>query len=192
MLATRHISRKAQISEVRVIRAFCLFSAFVLSLGIAYGQEDAKSFDDASLTKQQAADILRLTGELSQGDDIPGRPFIEVLRLSTNKRQSPQIVAWRGTGGGMGNKDIWLFQQIGKHAVPILRDASGSMYLALKSVHHGMRDFITFWNLGGGTGANEVFQFDGKRYRSAYCYDTMALGTDTKPEKDGPHHPCNH
>ena len=175
-----------------MIRAVCLSFAVLFSFGIADGQNEAKPFGDASLTKQQQADILRVTGEQSEDEvDIPGRPFIEFLRLSISKTQSPQIVAWRGDGG-MGNKDIWMFQQTGSRAVLILKDAGGSMYGALNSVHHGMHDFVTFWNLGGGTGGNEVFEFDGSRYRSAYCYDTRALGSDTEAQKDGPHHPCNH
>lgn len=174
-----------------MIRAFCLSFAVLFSPGIAHGQDNAKPFDKASLTKQQQSDILRVTGEQGEDDSIPGRPFIEFLKLSISKTQSPQIVAWRGDGG-MGNKDIWMFQQTGNRAVAILQDAGGSMYGTLNSVHHGMRDFITFWNLGGGAGGNEVFEFDGRRYRSAYCYETIALGTDTEPEKDGPHHPCTH
>ena len=174
-----------------MIRALCLSFAVLFSFGIGDGQDNAKPFDDASLTKQQQEDILRVTGEQSEDDDIPDKPFIEFLSLSTNKTRPQQIVVWRGTGG-MGNKDIWMFQQIGNRAVLILEGGGGSMYGTLKSVHHGMHDFITFWNLGGGTGGNKVFEFDGRRYRSAYCFDTIALGTDTEPEKDGPHYSCNH
>jgi hypothetical protein len=172
-----------------LIRALYWILPCLLSGGVARGQDNAKRFDDASLTKQQQADILRVTGDQSDEDDIPGKPFIEFLRLAAGSKKPPQIVAWRGDGA-MGNKDIWIFQQNASRAVLILGGTGGSMYSRLRSVHHGMRDFITFWNLGGGTGENEVFEFDGKRYRSAYCYDT-SLGSDTEPEKDGPHHPCN-
>lgn len=172
-----------------MIRAICWSFACLFGFGVASGQDLARRFDEASLTKEQQADILRVTGDQSEEDDVPGKPFIEFLSLSTSTKSPPQIVAWRGTGG-MGNKDIWIFQQTGNRAVLILQDAGGSMYSTLRTVHHGLRDFITFWNLGGGTGGNEVFEFDGKQYRSAYCYDT-SLGSDTEPEKDGPHHPCN-
>ena len=173
-----------------MIRTLCWSFTIISSFGIADGQDNAKPFGEASLTKQQQTDILRVTGQQSEDEEMPGRPFIEVLRLSIDKTRSHQIVAWRGTGA-MGNKDIWIFQKVGNRAVPILRDAGGSMYATLSSVHHGMHDFTTFWVLGFATGASEDFHFDGSRYRSAYCYDTT-LGSDTEPEKDGPHHPCIH
>jgi hypothetical protein len=167
--------------EVEVIRVLCCLLAGILSSGVPDDQDNAQRFEDASLTKAQQADILRVTGDQSDRSDTPGEPFIEFVHLSTDPTSPRQTLAWRGTGG-MGNKDYWLFQSASGHLVLILH-AGGSMYTSLPSVHHGMHDFITFWNMGGLTGGNSVYEFDGKQYHSAYCFETG-------PEKDGPHHPC--
>jgi hypothetical protein len=177
--------------EAKMIRALGWLLVGLFSIGAAYSQDNIvwapdniTRFDEAQISKQQKADILRVTGDQSEQEEIPGKPFIQILRLSTAKTKPPQIVAWRGTGG-MGNKDIWIFQQVGNRAVLILQNAGGSMYGRLHSVHHGMHDFITFWKIGGEAGGNEVYAFDGKQYRPAYCFDTDSGG------KDGPHHPCD-
>jgi hypothetical protein len=167
---------------------FRLLLAVFLNLGVAAGQDTARAFEDASLSQQQKADILQVTGENSEDPEIPGKPFIDFVQLAADTGKPQVIIAFRGEGG-MGNKELWVFEQTAGHAALILA-AEGSMYDTLGDVHHGMHDFTTFWNLGGGEGESHVYEFDGKQYHSAYCYDTT-IGSEDSPEKDGPHHPCD-
>jgi hypothetical protein len=161
---------------------FFIAASFGLS---AAARQPSYSLPRAPLTQQQRGDIYQVTGRSSDDPRIPGDPFVEFIQLSTDK--TIQVVATRGVGA-MGNADVWVFQIVADHAVLLLA-GGGSMHLPLETVHRGMHDFIPFWNLGGGAGANEVYQFDGKHYSPAYCYDST-LGRADGDETQGPHHPC--
>ena len=92
--------------------------------------------------------------------------------------------------GVTGNHEIWLFRRIGDHAVLLLR-SGGAMYgPASKTYHVGMLDFKAYGKMGGGEGSTEVYRFDGKQYRSIYCYHVTWENNGVK-EVDGPHKPCN-
>lgn len=173
-----------------MIRTVLLSSAVLISFGTLNAQRDASK---AGLTKQQRLDILRVTGNQSDDANDPDKlvmPSVELLRLSVGRGRSRELVASAEFGGGSANASHYVFRLTANRALLILGDAEGSMFGRLRSVHHGMYDFITFYNLGGGEGTSQVFEFDGSRYRSAYCYDTT-LARDTEPERHGPHHPCN-
>jgi len=89
--------------------------------------------------------------------------------------------------GATGNGPIWIFKQVGNHAI-LLLDGFHSMFAVNPVFHHGMRDIQTFTKAGGGNGLNEVYEFDGTRYRPTYCYKSTQ--EDNGDWKDGPSHPC--
>jgi hypothetical protein len=138
------------------------------------------------LTQQQRSDIYQVTGRTSTDQHVSGDPFVEFIQLSTDN--TIHVVVTRSLGGALSNVDLWIFQIFGDHATLLLAGA-GSIYLPLETVHNGRNDFLTFWNLGRGSGTNEVYQFDGKSYWPAFCYDST-LGPADGDEKQGTHHPC--
>jgi hypothetical protein len=166
-------------------RPLALLIASSVCLG-AWAGSPRYSLPRSPLTQPQRADIYQVTGHASTDPHVSGDPFVEFIQLSTDN--TVHVVVTRSLGGPMGNVDVWIFQIAGDHAVLILA-GEGSQYLPLEAVHNGMRDFITFWNLGGGEGSNEVYRFDGKHYAPAYCYDS-SLGRTDGDETQGPHHPC--
>jgi hypothetical protein len=89
--------------------------------------------------------------------------------------------------GATGNGPIWIFERVGNHAI-LLLDGFHSMFAVNHVFHHGMRDFQTFMKAGGSNGFNEVYEFDGIRYRPMYCYKSTL--EDNGNWKDGPPQPC--
>lgn len=170
-----------------MVRALFLSFVLLFSFETVHGQNEK-----ARLTKQQREDILRVTGYESEGvgdSESLVMPGLNFLRLSVTAKKPRDVVVSQGFIGSK-NGLFYVFHLTGNRAVSILERAEGSMYGNLRSIHYGMHDFTTFYGLGGESGFTDVFEFDGKRYRSAYCYDTQ-LGSGTELAKNGPHRTCN-
>jgi len=72
--------------------------------------------------------------------------------------------------GAGANADIWLFQQVGSHAVLILRGFGSPEGPASNSYYNGLLDFeISFQQPHENSGAIAVYRFNGKRYLLLDC-----------------------
>jgi hypothetical protein len=134
-------------------------------------------------------ELKELDPEIDNPQDVALESGVSDIKLA--QTGPPIILVTSGIDhpatGSTGNHEIWLFRRIGSHAVLLLR-GGGAMYEpASKTFHHGMLDFKTYGKLGGGEGATDVFRFDGKKYRSMYCYQVT---WEHEVEKDGVHEPC--
>jgi hypothetical protein len=162
---------------------------------VEFPDESAPDYalDNAPLPKQVRQEIERVVDVTNPPISADGyhreeKPRIEFLSFAINR--SRQFVVYLGKDGE-GNKDIWIFRQVGDHAATLMDDADGSMFVTERPVRYGMHDLGMFLNGGGGTGRTEVFQFDGKKYRSAYCYEIRRVGDNLEGWRE-PHHPCKH
>ena len=90
--------------------------------------------------------------------------------------------------GATGNGDLWLFRQVGNHAVLILKGGGSGYGPTGAAYHNGMHDFQTAWNMSCCSGGVEVYRYDGQRYKPAYCYSYET--DDDGNMKEGPHGRC--
>jgi hypothetical protein len=145
---------------------------------------------DASLSPSVKKDIVAaIAGQFTA---LPGEPdgrtialgsWVSRLRLSET---GPSAIVVHGgpddyNNGATGNDDIWLFRQIGDHAVLIFSGGGFGLRPASKTRHHGLPDLQTAWNMSCCEGGIEVYRFDGHSYKPTYCfsYTTREDGTMT-------------
>jgi hypothetical protein len=87
-----------------------------------------------------------------------------------------------GGAAAMSNQDIWLFRQLGDHAVLIFRSFGQIFGPVPNSYHNGMLDFeFSFTEPHSDPQSLETYRFDGKRYVFHDCYI----------EDSGPERPCS-
>jgi hypothetical protein len=154
--------------------------------------EDYCPLKDTHLSAQQRADIIRLA---PMEDDEDGKD--EASRLNVSEAHlgidtATQVAVWEVDSSQ--NSSILVFSLTRDHAVLILSggETHDGYYRRLDAVHNGMHDFATS-SFSGGAGEYQNFytyyQFDGTRYRPAYCRSSTVK--DDKGEVwDGPPHPC--
>ena len=171
-----------------------------ISMAQSHDQRTAETtLRTAQLTGHMRDDILAvlvkelkdLDPEISNPQDVALESGVSDIKLA--RTGPPVLLVTSGSDhpatGATGNHEIWLFRRIGNHAVLLLR-SGGAMYgPASKTYHFGMLDFKAYGKMGSGEGSTEVFRFEGKRYRSIYCYQVTWENNGVK-EVDGPHEPC--
>jgi hypothetical protein len=152
---------------------------------------------DAHLPAQVKNDIV--TAIANHFQDMPDEPSGRTIALSSwvSRLQlaptGPAAIVVTGgpddyDNGATGNGDIWLFRQVGNHAVLVLTGGGFSYRPASKTYHNGMLDIQTAWNMSCCEGGIEVYRFDGHQYKPAYCYGYTS--DEDGNMKFGPHERC--
>ena len=154
--------------------------------------------DAAVMSPQQRSEITRvvkadLAKDIEDGQQVVIQISPEHLSKTTN-----EVVVEGSTGSQ--NASFYVFSLRNNRAVQILSDGEGTVYQRLKTIHHGMHDLVFAAHVGETESFDQVYQFDGERYKRAYCYSETAK--DAGPSADGeqtidldgwvegPHHPC--
>jgi hypothetical protein len=115
-----------------------------------------------------------------------------LLQLELKGPQAVLIAGPREECGATGNCPLVIFRQVKGHAVPILPNGFGGLSGQLTTYHHGLLDIATYANSSCCEGGTEVYHFDGKIYRPAFCYsNTVVEQNNGETEyKEGPHVRC--
>ncbi|HZL49333.1 MAG TPA: hypothetical protein VFC37_00125 [Terracidiphilus sp.] len=115
------------------------------------------------------------------------RKFSGIFRASS--RIGLVVVNGSTLCGNHGNCPYYLFLNVKDRALLIFQDA-GNGPIVEPAVHHGMHDISSIDVMSAGIDdAVEVFEFDCKDYKPAYCYEVKA--DQNGRVKASPHHPCH-
>jgi len=139
----------------------------------------------AVLAKDVVKDFGKVLSDASKPSDIALSSCASFPKLAQNGRVillTPGADYPLETGAGsLGNTDMWLFQQVGDHALLIFRGFGSMLPSNSRAYHNGMLDFDFMFTEPHSDSQNlETYRFNGKRY----------ILHDCRIEDDGPGRPC--
>jgi hypothetical protein len=178
--------------------AYCLL--LLLSSGAAFAAHaDGRIvLREARLPQQVKDDIVAVTSkELTDVlFDSKQKPvdaaldfWVSFPKLTRTGQQTIEIDANELLAGATGNTQIWIFLRVGNHARLIFTGGGSGSSPASTRYHNGLLDVKTAWNMSCCNGGIEVYRFDGRRYRPAYCYGYTR--TEDGDLKFGPRTHCD-
>ena len=151
----------------------------------------------AQLQKEILAEILSNTADGEHNaDQLQQIALDSTVRIVQPKPRGPAAILVEGAEGsplcawtGNGNCLSWIFVSTGDRTDPIFLESVQGIAVE-KTTHHGMPNLSTAERDGHTVRDNfEVYQFDGKTYNPAYCYESDVDKNGRYVET--PHHACS-